>query len=87
MPGVVTRDQSQFGYFGVTLALVTWFSGAATCVLVGACAGSVFAMDTGRVGRFIRGPERSLLIDGAEPSLPGPGQPVGDDDPGRRVPA
>ena len=32
----------------------------------------MFATDTGRVGRFIRGPERSLLIEGAEPSLPGP---------------
>ena len=28
----------------------------------------VFATDTGRVGRFIRGPERSLLIEGSEPT-------------------
>ena len=68
MPQTVTRNETQFGFFGVALALVTWFSGAAICVLVGACAGSVFAADTGSIGAFIRGREPSLLIDGAEPS-------------------
>ena len=87
MPEVVIRNQEQFGYFGVALALVTWFSSAAICILVGACAGAVFAADGGRVGSIVRGPNDSLLIEGAEPSLPGLGQPVGDDDPGRRVPA
>ena len=73
MPEVVTRHEHQFGYFGVALALVTWFSGAAICIVVGACAGSVFASDAGRLGSFIRGgPERSLLIEEAEPSMPGP---------------
>ena len=72
MPGVMTRNHDQFGYIGVALALVTWFSGAAICIIVGACAGAVFAADTGRVGTSIRGSERSLLIEGAEPSLPGP---------------
>ena len=86
MPEVVIRNQEQFGYFGVALALVTWFSSAAICVLVGACAGAVFATDGGRVGSIVRGPKDSLLIDGAEPSLPGLGKPIGDDDPGRRVP-
>jgi hypothetical protein len=55
MPEVVTSNETQFGFFGVALALVTWFSGAAICVLVGACAGPVLAEDTGRVGRFILG--------------------------------
>ena len=72
MPNVVTRNETQFGFFGVSLALVTWFSGAAICVLLGACVGSVFAGDTGRVGAFIRGPESSLLMEGAEPSFPAP---------------
>ena len=58
MPDVVTGNEAQFGFFGVALALVTWFSGAAICVLVGACAGPVFAEDTGRVGTFIRGGDR-----------------------------
>jgi membrane protein len=46
MPGVVTRNEAQFGFFGVALALVTWFSGAAICILIGACAGPVLAGDT-----------------------------------------
>jgi membrane protein len=39
MPRVVTSNEAQFGFFGVALSLVTWFSGAAICVLIGACAG------------------------------------------------
>jgi hypothetical protein len=72
MPDVVTQNEAQFGFFGVALALVTWFSGAAICVLVGACAGSVFAADPGRVGRLVRGSERSILTAGARPPLPPP---------------
>ena len=72
MPNVVTRNEAQFGFFGVALALVTWFSGAAICVLVGACAGPVFAEDPGSVGRFVRGGADATLTPGARPSLPPP---------------
>ncbi len=72
MPDVVTQNEAQFGFFGVALALVTWFSGAAICVLVGACAGSVFAEDPGRVGRLVRGGDRPTLTAGARPPLPPP---------------
>jgi membrane protein len=72
MPSVLTDQEAQFGLFGVALALVTWFSGAATCVLIGACAGPVFAGDTGRVGRLIRGREDSTLTAGASAPLPPP---------------
>jgi len=72
MPQVVASNEAQFGFFGVALALVTWFSGAAICILVGACAGPVFAEDTGRLGRFIRGGEPRTLIAGAPPELPPP---------------
>ena len=72
MPEVVTSNEAQFGFFGVALALVTWFSGAAICILVGACAGPVFAEDTGRLGRFIRGGEPRTLNAGALPELPPP---------------
>ena len=72
MPEVVTSNDAQFGFFGVALALVTWFSGAAICILVGACAGPVLAEDTGRLGRFIRGGEPRTLIAGAPPELPPP---------------
>ena len=72
MPQVVASNETQFGFFGVALALVTWFSGAAICILVGACAGPVFAEDTGRLGRFIRGSEPGTLNAGAPPELPPP---------------
>ena len=77
MPEVVTSNEAQFGFFGVALALVTWFSGAAICVLIGACAGPVFAEDTGRVGRLIRGGESRTLTAGARPSLPPPARELG----------
>jgi hypothetical protein len=72
MPEMVAKNESQFGFFGVALALVTWFSGAAICVLVGACAGPVLAEDTGRLGRFIRGGEARTLNAGAAPELQPP---------------
>jgi membrane protein len=72
MPGVVTRNQEQFGFFGVALALVTWFSGAAICVIVGACAGPVIAEDRGRLGALVRGRERSVLVEGAPEALGAP---------------
>ena len=72
MPDLVTDNEAQFGFFGVALALVTWFSGAATCILVGTCFGPVLAEDTGRIGSFIRGGEDSTLTPNAAPSLPPP---------------
>ena len=72
MPSVVTSNEAQFGVFGIALALVTWFSGAAICVLIGACVGPVFAEDTGSVGRFIRGDTPGTLTPGAPPSLQPP---------------
>ena len=70
MPSVVTSNEAQFGLFGVALALVTWFSGAAICILTGACVGPVFAEDTGSLGRLIRGAVSETLTPGARPSLP-----------------
>ena len=71
MPETVTSNEAQFGLFGVALALVSWFSGAAICVLVGACVGPVLAEDTGWFGDLVRGPAAALKP-GAEPSLPAP---------------
>jgi membrane protein len=72
MPEVVTRNDAQFGFFGVALALVTWLSGAAICILVGACAGPVLAEDGGPVGAFVRGRTSELQVEGARPPLPAP---------------
>ncbi len=74
MPNLVTNNEQQFGFFGVALSLVSWFSGAAIAVMVGACAGPVLAQDRGSVGRFIRGPIDKTLVDGAPAPLPGPSQ-------------
>jgi membrane protein len=72
MPEVVSGNEAQFGFFGIALSLVTWFSGAAMCVLVGACAGPVFAEDSGFIGRLVRGAQPTALKAGARPPLPGP---------------
>jgi membrane protein len=77
MPEVVTNNEAQFGFFGVALSLVTWFSGAAICVLIGACAGPVLAEDTGWVGRLIRGGDSRTLTAGARPPLPPPARELG----------
>ena len=36
MPNNVTSNNHQYGIFGVALALVAWFSGAAICIVAGA---------------------------------------------------
>ncbi len=51
------------------MAPVTWFSGAAICTLVGACAGPILAEDTGRLGWLIRGGEPRTLNAGAPPEF------------------
>jgi uncharacterized BrkB/YihY/UPF0761 family membrane protein len=71
MPNNVTTNNHQYGIFGVALALVAWFSGAAICIVVGACAGPVLAEDPGPIGRLVRG-GGSSLVEGALPPLPPP---------------
>ena len=72
MPNNVASNNHQYGIFGVALALVAWFSGAAICIVVGACAGPVLAEDPGPVGRLVRGRAASPLVEGALPPLPPP---------------
>jgi membrane protein len=72
MPSNVTSNNHQYGIFGVALALVAWFSGAAICIVVGACAGPVLAEDPGPIGRLARGGAASPLVEGAQPPLPPP---------------
>jgi len=72
MPHTVASDQRQFGFFGVALALVSWFTGAGSVVVVGACAGAALAAEEGRLGRLARGCEPSALKPGARPALPPP---------------
>ena len=76
MPHTVASDQSQFGFFGVALALVSWFTGAGSVVVIGACTGAVLADEQGRLGRLARGNDESALKPGAAPSLPPPTRPM-----------
>lgn len=76
MPSNVAKNLDQFGFFGIALALVTWFTGAAACIIVGACAGPVFSEDSGLVGRLSRGGLDPVLTEGAPPSLEAPSQGV-----------
>jgi membrane protein len=72
MPRTLEQNQEQFGFFGVTLALVTWLTGSGIIIVIGACAGPVIAADVGILGRLARGPNPSVLKAGAQPSLPAP---------------
>ena len=72
MPTVITENLNQFGFFGVSLGLVTWFSGASICLIVGACAGPVLAEDPGPIGRLVRGTNQDHLVEGAPPALAAP---------------
>jgi membrane protein len=78
MPRTLANNQRQFGFFGVALSLVTWLSGAAIIIVIGACAGPVVAEDRGLLGRLVRGAGRDdVLVSGAMPSLPAPVRPAG----------
>ncbi len=72
MPNTVSSNQHQFGFFGVTIALVTWLSGAGMIIVIGACAGAVAASEDNIIGRLTRGRSADLLVAGAPPSLPAP---------------
>jgi membrane protein len=73
MPTTVSKNQAQFGFFGVALSLVTWLTGVATIVVVCACVAPVVADDNGVIGRLTRGAGRSdVLMPGVQPSLPPP---------------
>ena len=72
MSHLVKRNEAQFGFFGIALSLVSWFSGAAICIVIGACAGPVLAEDPGRIGRWVRGANPAVLSPGAAPSLAAP---------------
>ncbi|HEY7044337.1 MAG TPA: hypothetical protein VH419_11770 [Nocardioidaceae bacterium] len=72
MPRTMSQNQAQFGFFGVALSLVTWFSGSAIIVVIGACAAPVLAEDRGFLGRLSRGSDPAVLVPGAKPSFGAP---------------
>jgi len=72
MPHTMESNQRQFGFFGVTLALVTWLTGIGMVVVVCAVTGPVFAEDRGIIGRWVRGKTTSVLVPGATASFEAP---------------
>ncbi len=72
MPRSVLSNNRQFGFFGIAISLVSWFSGAAICIMIGACAAPVLAEDTGALGRIAKFGADSLLVEGAPPFTPPP---------------
>ena len=72
MPRSVLSNNRQFGTFGIAISLVSWFSGAAICIMIGACVGPVLADDKGVLGRIARFGAESLLIEGAPAFMPAP---------------
>jgi membrane protein len=76
MPNSVAKNSDQFGFFGVALALVTWFTGAGAVILIGACIGATLADEEDRLGHLARGHGASALKPGAPPSLAAPTRPM-----------
>ena len=75
LPRNIVASQQQFGFFGVAMALVSWFVGLAFVIIGSAALGVVLAEDPGRIGQLIRGSEGTTLRPGALPPLPAPGRP------------
>ncbi len=72
MPTQVINNQHEFGVFGLALSLVTWLSGAAICILLGACGGVVLVEDVGPLGRLCRFGATDLLMPGVALPLDAP---------------
>jgi membrane protein len=70
VPRSMVTNQEQFGFFGVSMTLVSWFVGVGFIVVASATLGPVLATDPGPVGRLVRGGDDALLRPGAPASLP-----------------
>jgi membrane protein len=72
MPRTVRENSAQFGFFGVALALVTWFTGVAFIIVGAATINAVLAEDQGVLGRLTRGRRNEVLRPDAPEPLPAP---------------
>lgn len=76
MPTTVRNNFGQFGAFGISLSLVTFFTAVGFIVVVAAAIGPVLADRDDGLGRWLRAGNTTALEPWAEPSLPGPGRRV-----------
>ena len=72
MASTVASNDLQFGYFGLSLSLVTWFVGLSFLIVIAAALGPTLSEGPGRFARWLRGPQDSVLKPGARPALPAP---------------
>ena len=70
VPHSMIANQRQFGFFGVSMTLVSWFVGFCFIVVAAATLGPVLATDEGPIGRLVRGQDDTLLRPGAPASVP-----------------
>jgi membrane protein len=76
MPATVNGNFAQFGSFGIALSFVTFFTGMAFVIVIGAVLGPVLAEATNPLGRWLRSGTGSTLEPGAPLALPGPDRPM-----------
>ena len=76
MPRTVSENFVQFGAFGIALSFVTFFTGSAFVIVIGAVIGPVLAEAADPVGVWLRGGAGSPLEPTAARPLPGPIRPV-----------
>jgi membrane protein len=69
MPYTVRQNEAQFGVFGVTLALVSWFVGLGFVLVGTTVAAAALAAEPGLPGRLARGGADRVLRPGAAPAL------------------
>jgi membrane protein len=72
MPRTLASQFAQFGPFGIALAFVTWFTGFSFIIVVSAAMSPVLAEGKSWVGRYLRGPDDSVVEPGAPGPLPPP---------------
>lgn len=70
VPRSMIANQQQFGFFGVSMTLVSWFVGVGFIIVASATLGPVLATDAGPIGRLVRGREDTVLRPGAPESVP-----------------
>lgn len=74
MPRMVESNAAQFGFFGVSLAIVSWFVGIAFVVVVGAALGPTLSEGDGRFAIWLRSPSGTVLNEGSAAAKPAPTQ-------------
>lgn len=77
VPRSLLGNEAQFGFFGVSMTLMSWFVGLAFVIVVATTAGPVLVEDRGVIGRLARGPSDDVLRPGALAPLPPPMRDLG----------